>query len=95
MANGFEFLKEALENTERELYNEMLVKEQMQEAVLVCNFDNKSKLKQIFPDACILGTKCCDDKIYMITDKDLIERLRHYLRYDTRYFAEEDFNGNT
>ena len=71
-----EVCKGVAEMEDKRVYNEMLMKRQMMTpAVLICNRENKFKLKSLFPNLCIFGTDLCDDKIYMVTDKLIAESI--------------------
>ena len=61
-------------------YEELRTQEAIRNAVIVCNRENKWKLKQAIPELCVLGTDVCDDKIYMVTDKELAENIRRGIK---------------
>ena len=75
-----EVCRSVAEMEDKRVYNEMLMKEQMTPAVLICNRENKYKLKSLFPNLCIFGTDLCDDKIYMVTDKLIAESIKDGLK---------------
>ena len=77
-----EICKAAAEMEDKRIYNEMLMKEQMETAVIICNRENKHKLKSMFPSLCVLGTDHCDEKIYMVTDKEIAENIRECLKWE-------------
>ena len=79
-----EVCKAVAEMEDARVYNEMLMKEQIERAVIICNRENKHKLKSVFPDLCILGTDHCDDKIYMVTDKTIAENIREMLKLENK-----------
>lgn len=76
--------KSIMEDEDKRIYNEMLMKEQIETAVIVCNRENKHRLKGLFPNLCVLGTDHCDDKIYMITDKTIADNIRESLKWENR-----------
>lgn len=61
-------------------FEEMRTAEAIRSAVIICNRENKFKLKQAIPELCVLGTDACDDKVYMVADKELAERIREGLK---------------
>lgn len=61
-------------------FEELRIQEAIRNAVLICNRENKFKLKQAIPELCVLETDFCDNKIYMITDKELAENVRGMIR---------------
>ena len=69
---------------DKRIYNEMLEKEQIESAVLICNRENELKLKDIFPNLCILGTNLCDEKVYMVTDKRIAENIRDMMKWENK-----------
>ena len=75
-----EMCKMIAENANRQAYMEALEQEKIQSAVLVCNRENKYKLLSVIPTLCILGTDLCDDKIYMITDKEMADNARKIIK---------------
>ena len=79
-----ERIKEYLENENKRLFNEMLEKEQIEPAVVICNRENKFKLKGVCPNLCILGTDICDNKIYMVIDKTIAENIRECLKWENK-----------
>jgi len=82
--------KAIAEMEDKRIYNEMLLKEQIETAVIVCNSENKHKLKSIFPKLCVLGTNLCDDKIYMVTDKTIADNIRELLKWEVDYEVASD-----
>lgn len=56
-------------------------------AVLICNKENKFKLLDAFHDAnvyphiSVFCTELCGDSIYMVTDKELAQRIRDAVRW--------------
>lgn len=79
-----EVCKAVAEMEDKRIYNEMLEKEQIESAVLICNRENKFKLKSIFPNLCVLGTDLCDEKIYMVTDKKIAENIKDMLKWENK-----------
>lgn len=73
-----EYSKAILEMEDNRLYKEMLEKEQIERAVLICNRENKFELKGVCPNLCILGTDLCDDKVYMVTDRTIADNIREW-----------------
>lgn len=61
-------------------FEELRTQEAIRNAVIVCNRENKWKLKQAIPELCVLGTDVCDEKIYMVTDKELAENIRRMIK---------------
>ena len=61
-------------------FEELRKAEAIRNAVIICNRENKYKIKQAIPDLCVLGTDVCDDKVYMVTNKELAENIRQNLR---------------
>lgn len=61
-------------------FEEMRTKEVIRRAVIICNRENKYKIKQAIPELCVLGTDVCDDKVYMVTDKELAENIRRGIK---------------
>lgn len=76
--------KSIMEDESKRIYNEMLMKEQIETAVIICNRENKHRLKGLFPNLCVLGTDLCDDKIYMVTDKTIAENIRENLKWESK-----------
>lgn len=79
-----EVCKAVAEMEDKRIYNEMLMKEQIEAAVIICNRENKHRLKALFPNLCVLGTDHCDDKIYMVTDKTIAENIRESLKWENK-----------
>ena len=77
-----EVYKAVAEMENKRIYNEMLMKEQIETAVIICNRENKHRLKELFPNLCVLGTNHCDDKIYMVTDKTIADNIRESLKWE-------------
>lgn len=77
-----EVCKAVAEMEDKRRYNEMLMKEQIEAAVIICNRENKHRLKGLFPNLCVLGTDHCDDKIYMVTDKTIADNIRESLKWE-------------
>ena len=61
-------------------FEELRTQEAIRKAVLICNRENKFKIKQAIPELCVLGTDVCDDKVYMIMDKELAENIRRTVK---------------
>lgn len=76
--------KSIMEDEDKRIYNEMLMKGQIEAAVIICNRENKYKLKSLFPGLCVLGTDLCDEKLYMVTDKTIAENIRENLKWENR-----------
>lgn len=55
-------------------------KEVIRRAVIICNRENKYKIKQAIPELCVWGTDMCDDNVYMVTDKELAENIRRGIK---------------
>ena len=49
-------------------------------AVLICNRENQFKIRQAIPELCVLATDFCDDKVYMVTDKELAKYIRESIK---------------
>lgn len=61
-------------------FNEWKSDGTLTKAVLVCNRENKFKLKSVMPELCIVGLDLCgDDEVFMMTDKDMAENARRML----------------
>jgi len=65
---------------EIERFQELKEKQMIQDVVLICNRENKYKINCAIPDICIFGTDACDDKVYMVTDKELAENIRKVVK---------------
>ena len=61
-------------------FQELKEKQMIKDVVLICNRENKYKINCAIPDICILGTDVCDDKIYMVMDKELAENIRRVVK---------------
>ena len=72
------------EKESKRIYNEMLMKEQIAKVVIICNRENKFKLKSVFPNLCVLGTDLCDEKIYMVTDREIADNIREELKWENK-----------
>lgn len=79
-----EISKAISEMEDRRIFNEMLEREQIETAVIICNRENKFKLKGVCPNLCILGTDKCDEKIYMVTDKKIADNIRDMLKWENK-----------
>ena len=69
---------------EAERIKELKFKEQIEEAVFICNHHMKYMIQTALPqyDFCIVGNDACeDDKLYMITDKTLADNIRQNLNF--------------
>lgn len=78
-------VREMAKAEEERRFNEWKSDGTLTKAVLVCNRENKFKLKSAMPELCIVGHDLCgDDEVFMITDKDLAENVR-------RNFREENY----
>ena len=69
---------------EAERIKELKFKEQIEEAVFICNHHMKYAIQTALPqyDFCIVGNDACeDDKLYMITDKTLADNIRQNLNF--------------
>ena len=69
--------------TDELLWQEMKDKQQVESAVIICNRENKIKLKSAMPNLCVFGTDLCDEKIYMVTDRTIANNIRENLRHET------------
>lgn len=79
-----EISKWVIENENKEAYNKMLENGQIESAVLICNRENKFRLKGVCPNLCILGTDLCDDKVYMVTDRTIADNIREMLKWEDK-----------
>ena len=79
-----EMCKEVAKMMDKIAFDEARNSGKVVEPVLICNRGNKFMLHQIFRgmDLCIYGTDLCDNKIYMVTDKELAENIREGLKYE-------------
>ena len=82
----FDAISEAVQKAEdARKFKELKDTKAIEDAVLICNRDNKFKLKSAFPNLCILGTDACDDKVYMVLDKEIAENIRTNLKEAEKY----------
>ena len=73
-------VREMAKAEEERRFNEWKSDGTLTKAVLVCNRENKFKLKCAMPELCIVGHDLCgDDEVFMITDKDMAENARRSL----------------
>ena len=65
-------------------FKDMKAKGQLSEAVLICSRKTKFVIQTSLPqyDFDIIGTDLCeDDKLYMVTDKTIAEKIRQNMKY--------------
>lgn len=64
------------------IFSDMILNKYIEEPVLICNRETRDIIERELPHRfCILANDLCENKVYMVTDRELADNIRQNLNW--------------